>query len=55
MTRPVQSSYTIKAGDTLADICTAYYGDISRLEEICELNHIADGNVVIPGQKIVLP
>lgn len=50
-----QSSYTVKAGDTLANICRMYYGSIDRLEEICQLNGIQDPNTIIMGQKIALP
>jgi len=50
-----QATYTIKFGDTLADICTRYYGTTERLPEICELNNIEDPNSIMPGQKLVLP
>ena len=50
-----QASYTVKFGDTLADICTRYYGSTEKLQEICELNDIEDANSILPGQKLVLP
>lgn len=53
--RQLSAAYVIKAGDTLADICSRYYGSLDRLEEICEVNEIADANRIMPGQKIVLP
>lgn len=53
--RQTRSAYVIKEGDTLADICKKYYGNIDRLSEICETNGIADANMILPGQKIVLP
>lgn len=53
--RQVQSVYVIRAGDTLADICNKYYGSMELLEEICRINEISDANLVMPGQKIVLP
>ncbi len=53
--RAIHSSYVIRQGDTLADICSRYYGSLNRVEEICSVNHIADANMIMPGQKIVLP
>ena len=53
--RQSQSSYTVKYGDTLADICEKYYGTLDMVEEICRLNQIDDANKIVPGQKIVLP
>ena len=53
--RQEQSVYVIRAGDTLADICNKYYGSMELLEEICRINEISDANLVMPGQKIVLP
>ena len=53
--RAIHSSYVIRQGDTLADICSRYYGSLDRVEEICSVNHIADANMIMPGQKIVLP
>lgn len=50
-----QSSYVVKAGDTLADICKLYYGSADRLDEICALNGIDDPNKILLGQKILLP
>lgn len=53
--RQIQAAYVIKEGDTLADICSRYYGNLDHLEEICEVNEITDANKIMPGQKIVLP
>lgn len=53
--RQIQAVYVIRSGDTLADICNKYYGSMEPLEEICRINEISDANVVMPGQKIVLP
>lgn len=50
-----QSLYTVKYGDTLADISVKYYGTLDKVEEICELNQIDDANMIVPGEKIVLP
>lgn len=54
-TTSYQSSYTVKYGDTLANICRMYYGNVDKLEEVCEINGITDPNTIIMGQKIVLP
>lgn len=53
--RHAQSGYIIKEGDTLAKICNQYYGNLNRLDEICEANGIEDANMILPGQRIVLP
>ena len=53
--RTQQAYYTIKAGDTLVDICRMYYGSDERLEELCSVNGITDPNRILPGQKIKLP
>lgn len=53
--RRTRASYTIREGDTLADICNKYYGSLDKLSAICELNSIDDANLIIPGQKIELP
>ncbi len=53
--RPSQAVYIVKNGDTLADICQRYYGNLEKVEEICELNHIEDQNEIWVGEKILLP
>lgn len=47
--------YVIKSGDTLAAICKRFYGDVSRMEEVKEVNQIADENKIYAGQEIYLP
>lgn len=47
--------YVIQKGDTLAKICMKYYGNLSCMEEICEMNQIADKDNILYGQKIILP
>ena len=51
----IHASYTIRMGDTLADICNQYYGSLDKLELLCQVNHISDANLIMPGQRIVLP
>ena len=53
--RTRQAFYTVKDGDTLADICRMYYGTADKVEEICTFNNITDPNRILPGQKIKLP
>lgn len=53
--RQSRSMYTVRYGDTLADISVKYYGTLEKVEEICELNGIDDANLIVPGEKIVLP
>ena len=53
--RQTQAAYVIRQGDTLAEICGRYYGSLDHLAEICEANGIEDANMIMPGQKIVLP
>lgn len=47
--------YTVKKGDTLASISRRMYGTTSKVEEICNANNITNVNLIIEGQKIVLP
>lgn len=47
--------YQIEKGDTLYKISQKLYGDITRVEEICELNQISDPDNIKYGQKILLP
>ena len=53
--RRTQASYTIRVGDTLADICSRYYGSLDKLDALCQANGITDADLIMPGQKIVLP
>ena len=50
-----QATYTVKEGDTLADICKMYYGSLDKLDELCSANGIIDPNHILLGQKIKLP
>ena len=53
--RHTQAGYVIKEGDTLAAICSRYYGTMDRIADVCEANGIKDANLILPGQRIVLP
>jgi LysM repeat protein len=47
--------YEVKEGDTLAAICIAEYGDMSKVKDVCEANNISDENKIFPGDKIIIP
>lgn len=47
--------YTIVKGDTLISICRARYGNMDRMQEICELNQISNPDSIAVGQTILLP
>ena len=48
-------AYIVQKGDTLQSICMKKYGDNLRIQEICELNGLSDGNLIYIGQKLLLP
>ena len=48
-------TYTIQPGDTLFAVSQMFYGDISMVARIMELNNIEDPNHIIIGQVLVLP
>lgn len=53
--KPEAQEYLIKKGDNLLRILRAYYGDESKLKEICAVNGIVDPNNIQVGQTILLP
>lgn len=48
-------SYVVQKGDTITAICRLYYGNTSRMEEVCRYNNIAEDEIIYPGQIILLP
>lgn len=55
---PIVSSkktYIVKKGDTLETISKKEYGDVKHIKAICELNQLQDGNLIMIGQKLLLP
>lgn len=48
-------AYQVKAGDTISSISQAYYGNMSKVEEICQLNHIKEQDLIYTGQILLLP
>ena len=51
----VWQEYTVQKGDSLSKISERYYGTMSRVKDICELNQIAEEDLIYAGQKIYLP
>lgn len=47
--------YEVQPGDTLASISRKFYGTDQRIEEICNLNDISDGDYIQVGEIILLP
>lgn len=50
-----EEAYIVQKGDTLVSICVKKYGNASRINEICRLNGLEDGNLIFVGQKLLLP
>lgn len=55
LSRSVTRYYEVEQGDTLYTISQKIYGDISRVEKICEVNQITDPDKIRSGQRIILP
>lgn len=51
----LQGSYVVQKGETLAAISRKIYGDLSRMQEICEKNGIENSDEIYAGQKLLLP
>lgn len=49
------TEYTVQAGDTIMSICKKYYGNISRYEDVLELNQLDNPNLLYIGEVIKLP
>jgi nucleoid-associated protein YgaU len=47
--------YTVKDGDTLADISYKLYSTYTKVDAIMKLNGITDQNVIFSGQKLKVP
>lgn len=48
-------AYQVKAGDTISSISQAYYGTMSKVQEICALNRIEQQDLIYTGQILLLP
>lgn len=48
-------AYQVKTGDTISSISQAYYGNMSKVQEICRLNNIKEQDLIYTGQILLLP
>lgn len=55
LSRSITRYYEVEEGDTLYTISQKIYGDISRVEKICEINELSDPDKIHSGQRIILP
>lgn len=55
--KPVLAShvYTVQPGDNLTVISDHFYGNPSGVSKIVAANHIANPNLIFPGQRLVIP
>lgn len=51
----VYTKYTVRKGDTLSKISMRYYGDFSKIAEICKINNMLEDDIIRVGQTILLP
>ena len=49
------SAYTVKPGDTLAQMCKEVYGTVELLDYICELNQLESIDRIYVGQELIFP
>lgn len=47
--------YTVRKGDTLANISLSLYNDRDYVDTICEINDIEDPDVIYEGMVLELP
>lgn len=52
---PAIHSYVVQKGDTITAICRLYYGNISKIDEVCRYNGLTVDEIIYPGQIILLP
>lgn len=50
-----ESYYIVEKGDTLDSISKKQYGTTGRVDAICRMNGLEDGNLIFIGQKLLLP
>lgn len=48
-------SYYVQAGDTLSQLALDYYGDASRYPGIASYNHVANPDLILVGEHLVIP
>jgi nucleoid-associated protein YgaU len=47
--------YTVQRGDTLSAIARRFYGHAGEYRRIAEANHLANPDLIRPGQQLVIP
>ena len=52
---PADITYKIKWGDTLWDICDAYYKNPWRYKKLAKYNHIRNPDLIISGTYLLIP
>ncbi len=53
--KPPTRTYTVQSGDTLSAIAQLYYGNGSLYRIIAKANHIANPDLIYPGQVLIIP
>lgn len=52
---PGQSVYVVQEGQTLYGICFELYQNLSKVEEICQINGLEDVNMLEAGRRLIVP
>lgn len=52
--KEMPSTYTVKSGDCLINICKSQLGDPNKWKEIAELNELENADKIYPGQVLKL-
>ena len=52
--KKVATTYTVKKGDTLSNICKKELGNANKWKEVAKLNNLANANKIYPGQVLKL-
>lgn len=52
---PTTIAYTVQPGDTLWAIAQRFYGNGAQYRVIAQFNHLADPNLIFPGQVLHIP
>lgn len=52
--KEIPSTYTVKSGDCLINICKSQLGDANKWQEVAKLNNLENANKIYPGQVLKL-
>ncbi len=52
---PGQSVYVVQEGQTLYGICFELYQNLSKVDEICQINGLDDVNMLEAGRRLIVP